>query len=771
MKKIRPNTTLRWLACLLAAILLTGSLIGLPGGAAPGAADLIFLSIGPTDTPETGGQTKLTAAVVNRSGQSAAAGSTVAFYIDGTLFETVTNPAAIAAGGSFTFTTGASYTVKAGTQTVEAVVSAGGFTNKAMAYITPDPSGGDSGEPADGIPQPGEGGRGADVPYTRYESEDARTGGGAKRYGPTHKQDQTAAEASNQQYTGLAADGDWIEWTVRPGEGGAGVTLRFTLPDSTNGMGNKGSLDLYVNGAKVKTHFYGTQYDNIPLDSYWAWQYFSGDNPGDAPAAGRSPRFRFDEVHFTLDVPLKAGDTVKLQKGNGDAFEYGVDFIEIEPVPAKIEKPAGALSPTDYGTAPGAANSLPAFQQCLREALAQGKTMYIPEGRWNLGGMWDLGAKNITITGAGIWHTNIHFTSSAKAGGGISGETNKGNSALNTASANLEFCHMYISSMLRSRYGQEAIYKCFMDSFGTGSLIHNIWQEHFECGVWIGDYNAPYTITDGLEIRDSRIRNNLADGVNFCMGTKNSSIVNCSVRGNGDDGLAMWNDSTYSAPDTVNNAFLNNTIENNWRAAGIAIFGGNNHRIENNYIKDGFKGPGIRFNTTFPGHKFNNTTNISFKNNTVVSCGTSFNCYNDIQGAIDFFAGPVKNITFENTEIYNSLRGAIQFRQGSFTGISFTNTYVDTIWMDEEMNVPATYPGALSPGCTVILCYDSASGAAVFNGLTVRGVKDDPRLAGLMAKFNTGFSPVYTDFLQSPKGGVTHTITDLTYTDKPRETR
>ncbi|MCL2488759.1 MAG: putative Ig domain-containing protein, partial [Oscillospiraceae bacterium] len=41
----------------------------------------------------------------------------------------------------------------------------------------------------------------------------------------------------------------------------------------------------------------------------------------------------------------------------------------------------------------------------------------------------------------------------------------------------------------------------------------------------------------------------------------------------------------------------------------------------------------------------------------------------------------------------------------------------------------------------------------------------------LMAKFNTGFSPVYTDFLQSPKGGVTHTITDLTYTDKPRETR
>ena len=71
-------------------------------------------------------------------------------------------------------------------------------------------------------------------------------------------------------------------------------------------------------------------------------------------------------------------------------------------------------------------------------------------------------------------------------------------------------------------------------------------------------------------IENSRIRNNLADGVNFAQGTINSKVINSSVRGNGDDSLASWasTDDRTKAPITENNKFLNNTIELGWRAAG-----------------------------------------------------------------------------------------------------------------------------------------------------------------------------------------------------------
>ncbi|MFQ6974922.1 MAG: hypothetical protein ACLRSA_04425 [Streptococcus salivarius] len=71
---------------------------------------------------------------------------------------------------------------------------------------------------------------------------------------------------------------------------------------------------------------------------------------------------------------------------------------------------------------------------------------------------------------------------------------------------------------------------------------------------------------------------------------------NSNIRGNGDDGLAIWSsisDGTNAAAEE-NNKFLNNTIESGWRAAGIGIFGGKGHEISGNLIKDVFAGAGIR---------------------------------------------------------------------------------------------------------------------------------------------------------------------------------
>ena len=51
---------------------------------------------------------------------------------------------------------------------------------------------------------------------------------------------------------------------------------------------------------------------------------------------------------------------------------------------------------------------------------------------------------------------------------------------------------------------------------------HDIWVQHFEVGMWIGDYDQTGNMkyTDGLVVENARIRNNLADGINFAQGTR-----------------------------------------------------------------------------------------------------------------------------------------------------------------------------------------------------------------------------------------------------------
>ncbi|WP_438492695.1 discoidin domain-containing protein [Paenibacillus sp. IHBB 3054] len=550
--------------------------------------------------------------------------------------------------------------------------------------------------------------RGASVPYTRYDTDDAARGGAAAlKSAPTFNQALIASEASGQSYVALPSNGSYAQWTVRPGEGGAGVTMRFTMPDSADGMGLNGSLDVYVNGVKAKT---------IPLTSYYSWQYFSGDMPGDAPSAGR-PLFRFDEVHWKMDTALQPGDTIRIQKNNGDSLEYGVDFIEIEPVPVAVSRPAGAVSVTDYGAvANDNKDDLAAFNSAVTAAVAGGKTLYIPAGTFNLSSMWQIGSisnmiSNITITGAGYWHTNLQFTNPNAASGGISLRI----------TGKLDFSNVYLNSNLRSRYGQNAIYKGFMDNYGTNSIIHDVWVEHFECGMWVGDYgHTPAIYASGLVVENSRIRNNLADGINFAQGTSNSTVRNSSVRNNGDDGLAVWTSNTNGAPAGVNNSFSYNTIENNWRAAAIAFFGGSGHKADHNYIVDTVGGSGIRMNTVFPGYHFQNNTGIVFSDTTIINSGTSKDLYDGERGAIDLEASndPIKNVTFTNIDIINTQRDAVQFGYGSgFENIVFNNININGTGLDGITTSRFAGPHL----GTAIYTY-TGNGSATFKNLTTSNI-------------------------------------------------
>ena len=481
-------------------------------------------------------------------------------------------------------------------------------------------------------------GYGAKMPYTTHEAENASVENGATIQQSTDME-STAVEATNQTYVELPKKDAAVTFNVT--EPANALNVRYTIPD-----GASGQLDVQVNGSSV---------GNLDLSSHSAWQYLKGDHEYDQAIDGSSARFRFDETRLLLkDIQLKSGDKISLVKKKDDNVPYGIDFIELEQAPAPVAQGENSISIVDKGaSANDDSDDTAALLAAVEEAKASGKSVYIPEGRFNFDKQVNIEADNLKISGAGVWHTQLHFTSDKRYGGGI---------VFGHNSNGIELSNLYMDSNLTSRYNEDAQYKAISGTLGKDSKIHDIWVQHFEVGMWIGDYDQTGNMkyTDGLVVENARIRNNLADGINFAQGTKNSTVKNSNIRGNGDDGLAIWSsisDGTNAAAEE-NNKFLNNTIESGWRAAGIGIFGGKGHEISGNLIKDVFAGAGIRVNTVFAGHNFDlNDSGIKIHDNTILRSGTTNDLYNLHRGAIDFqqVRGTIKNVDVYDNKLLNTL--------------------------------------------------------------------------------------------------------------------
>ena len=479
---------------------------------------------------------------------------------------------------------------------------------------------------------------GAKMPYTTHEAENATLENGASIQ-QSKDMESTAVEATNQTYIELPKKDAAVTFNVT--EPANALNVRYTIPD-----GASGQLDVQVNGSSV---------GNLDLSSHSAWQYLKGDHEYDQAIDGSSARFRFDETRLLLkDIQLKSGDKISLVKKKDDNVPYGIDFIELEQAPAPVAQSENSISIVDKGaSANDDSDDTAALLAAVEEAKASGKSVYIPEGRFNFDKQVNIEADNLKISGAGVWHTQLHFTSDKRYGGGI---------VFGHNSNGIELSNLYMDSNLTSRYNEDAQYKAISGTLGKDSKIHDIWVQHFEVGMWIGDYDQTGNMkyTDGLVVENARIRNNLADGINFAQGTKNSTVKNSNIRGNGDDGLAIWSsisDGTNAAAEE-NNKFLNNTIESGWRAAGIGIFGGKGHEISGNLIKDVFAGAGIRVNTVFAGHNFDlNDSGIKIHDNTILRSGTTNDLYNLHRGAIDFqqVRGTIKNVDIYDNKLLNTL--------------------------------------------------------------------------------------------------------------------
>jgi hypothetical protein len=548
---------------------------------------------------------------------------------------------------------------------------------------------------------------GAKMPYFRYDTSpgavpnsysnnatnlaamDANTVSYQDNYSGTKKQStdwdkmNIASQASNQSYVELGS-GKSITFRMTAGHGGDGVTVRYTLPDG-GGSDSAGKPIGKVSNFSVSTSNNATVlgYQNedtsqryntymtgnkVKVTSDYAWQYFSSGHPTDGQGNG-TPCFAFDEVHFRLDKALNANDTITITNSGSETL--GIDFIEVEQT-TYVSKPSGAIS------VPAGSHTQKQIEGYITQAEAGNGILYFEPGVHLMPFKWILAGGNLKITGAGMWYTKMQFTGSGMSGGGIVGEKEGW-------CRGIDFSNMYINSNLHSRFDQQANYKCFADLFAQGCSIHDVWEEHFECGFWIGRYSntAQYDMSD-LKIYNCRIRNNFADGINFCQGTHDSAAYNNNSRNNGDDGLAMWNATDFQPDDEYNNIFAYNTVEFIWRAGSMAIYGGHGHKMYNNYIRDAFTAAGIHLNTNFAGPKFqNNSEGIDIENNVMVRCGTYSDSWNESLGAIDV-TGDVKNVRFKNNELYDSQNNGIRTLNNNGQGVSFTNTVIFGAGLDKR---------------------------------------------------------------------------------------
>ncbi|MFI7352086.1 CARDB domain-containing protein [Streptomyces sp. NPDC049936] len=536
-------------------------------------------------------------------------------------------------------------------------------------------------------------GRGAAVPYTEYEAEDGRYDGtlltsDAKRtFGHTN----FGTESSGRESVRLDSTGDHVEFTSTTPTNS--IVVRNSIPDAPGGGGADATISLYADGQFVQ---------KLNLSSKHSWLYGSTDDPeGLTNRPGGDARRLFDESHALLNRTFPQGTEFRLQRDAGDtAAFYVIDLIDLEQVAAPAAKPANCTSITQYGAVPGdGLDDTDAIQRAVTaDQNGQIECVWIPAGQWrqeqkiltddpqNRGQFNQVGIRNVTIRGAGMWHSQLYTLTPPHEAGGIN-HPHEGNFGFDIDdNTKISDIAIFGSGTIRGGDGNHEGGVGLNGRFGKDTKITNVWIEHANVGVWAGrDYsNIPelWGPGDGLEFTGVRIRNTYADGINFANGTRNSTVYNSSFRNTGDDSLAVWA-SKYVKDTSVDvghdNHFRNNTIQLPWRANGIAVYGGYGNTIENNVISDTMNYPGIMLATDHDPLPFSGQTLIA--GNALHRTGGAF--WNEDQefGAITLFAQgqDIPGVTIRDTEILDSTYDGIQFKTGggAMPDVKISNVRID----------------------------------------------------------------------------------------------
>ncbi|QUL57298.1 discoidin domain-containing protein [Paenibacillus tritici] len=481
-------------------------------------------------------------------------------------------------------------------------------------------------------------GRGANMPYDMYEAEDGVTGGGAVKLNPNRTIGDLAGEASGRRAVTLNTTGSYVEFTTKANTNT--LVTRFSIPDSASGDGTTATLNIYVNGVYNKA---------ITLTSKYAWLYGSEVSPGNSPSAG-SPRHIYDEANIMFDSTIPAGSTIRLQKDAANTSQYAIDFVSLEQVaPVANPDPSKYTVPLGF-THQDVQNALDKVRMDTTGNLVG---VYLPAGTYETSNKFQVYGKAVKIIGAGPWYTRFYAPVNQS-------NTDIGFRATDSANGSTFSGFAYFGNYTSRIDGPG---KVFDFSNVANITIDNIWTEHQVCMYWGAN-------TDYMVIRNSRIRNTFADGINMTNGSTNNLVSNNEARATGDDSFALFSAIDSGGSDMKDNVYENLTSILTWRAAGVAVYGGYANTFRNIYIADTLCYSGITISSLDFGYAMNGfgaspTTN--FQNISVVRSGGHF------WGAQTFPAIWV----FSASKVFQGIRVSdVDILDPTYHGIMFQTNYV-----------------------------------------------------------------------------------------------
>ncbi|WP_240930345.1 discoidin domain-containing protein [Isoptericola sp. BMS4] len=478
-------------------------------------------------------------------------------------------------------------------------------------------------------------GRGAHLPFDTYEAEDGVTGGGATVLEPNRVVGDLAGEASGRQAVTLDETGAYVEWTTKAPTNT--LVTRFSMPDAPGGGGTESTLGVFVDGELLK---------HVDLTSRYAWLYGNEASPGNQPGAG-APRHLYDEASTLLGRTVPAGSTIRLQKTAQNDSRYTIDFVDLElATPQENPDPARYVEPDGFSHAAVQA----ALDEARQDASVDG--VYLPAGDYATSRKFQVYGRAVDVVGAGPWFTRfVAPQDQQNTDVGFRAES----SADGSTFRDFAFFGNYVTRI-------DGPGKVFDFANVTDMTIDDIWVEHMICMFWASNM-------DSSEITNSRIRNTFADALNMTNGSADNHVHNNQARGTGDDSFALFAATDNGGSGQRGNVYENLTSTNTWRAAGLAVYGGQDNTFRDIYVADTLVYSGVTISSLdfgYPMEGFGPAPTV-FDGLTVVRSGGHF-WGDQVFGAVWMFSAsePFENIQVKNLDIVDP----------TYSGIMFQTNYV-----------------------------------------------------------------------------------------------
>ncbi len=507
---------------------------------------------------------------------------------------------------------------------------------------------------------------GATTPFTSFETEAGVLGGGAMvvflTNAPATQYSSPELEASGHAYVQLTSTGQSVTWTNTTGQNFTALNLRSCIPDAPAGGGITNSINLYVNGV------FRQVFSVNSLQNY-CYEGTNYNGQADKNPADGNPRGFWNDTHaFITGAAVVPGDTIMLRKDstNTAAFYY-LDVVDLENPPAPLTQPANSLSITDAPYNAVANNigvdNTAAINNCFIAAQTQGKSVWIPPGIFYFSAInGGLKASGITIQGAGPWYSTLYRVTPNNNSQGV-------NNIITTTSTTLRGVSLDCNSSSRAGNNNNGA----VNFSGNNWLVDNVWIQHVTSAFWCSGV--------GGAAQNCRVLSVWSDGGNFnnVEGSAgigmNLTYSNNFVRGTGDDAMAInsvnynVNGSTTTYYTMMSNiAYINNTAIAAWGGKNMAIYGGINQTVTNNYLHDTARYVGLGVGKF--GVNGSDLISATVLGNVVLRCGG--NGYSQQQPAMMIgnggdgqSSGTVANTYCASNIITDSLFSAVGFTTGT----------------------------------------------------------------------------------------------------------